>query len=135
MSAVLKPPAPAALSSVQAAAREKIWSMPLEDLHPADPQHFVDNVEGHIFDRLRAQDPVHYGRSPVPEVGNYWSVTRYQDIMFVDTHPELFSSDWSKGGITLFNVRKYALTGVDYVSAGALTHSAQPLDMSLKIVK
>ena len=41
----------------------------------------------------------------------------------------------ASGGITLFNVRKYAMTGVDYVSAGALTHSAQPLDMSLKIHK
>lgn len=40
----------------------------------------------------------------------------------------------ASGGITLFNVRKYALTGVDFVSAGALTHSAQPLDLSLKIV-
>ncbi len=103
MSAVLKPPAPAALSPAQAAARDKIWAMPLADLHPADPQHFVDNVELHIFDRLRAQAPVHFGHSPVPEVGSYWSVTRYQDIMHVDTHPELFSSDWSKGGITLFN--------------------------------
>lgn len=41
----------------------------------------------------------------------------------------------ASGGINLFNVRKYALTGVDFVSAGALTHSAQPLDLSLKIVK
>jgi nicotinate-nucleotide pyrophosphorylase (carboxylating) len=40
----------------------------------------------------------------------------------------------ASGGINLFNVRKYAQTGVDYVSAGALTHSAQPLDMSLKIM-
>ena len=103
MSAVLKPPAPAALSPFQAAARDKIWSMPLDELHPADPQYFVDNTELHIFDRLRAQDPVHRGTSPVPEVGSYWSVTRYQDIMFVDTHPELFSSDVTHGGITLFN--------------------------------
>lgn len=41
----------------------------------------------------------------------------------------------ASGGITLNNVRKYALTGVNYVSAGALTHSAQPLDLSLKIKK
>ncbi len=41
----------------------------------------------------------------------------------------------ASGGITLFNVRKYAQTGVNYVSAGALTHSAQPLDLSLKIQK
>lgn len=41
----------------------------------------------------------------------------------------------ASGGITLNTVRKYAQTGVDYVSAGALTHSAQPLDLSLKIAK
>lgn len=41
----------------------------------------------------------------------------------------------ASGGISLQSVRKYALSGVDYVSAGALTHSAQPLDLSLKIVK
>jgi nicotinate-nucleotide pyrophosphorylase (carboxylating) len=41
----------------------------------------------------------------------------------------------ASGGITLQNVRKYALTGVDFVSVGALTHSAIPLDLSLKIQK
>ena len=40
----------------------------------------------------------------------------------------------ASGGINLNNVRKYAQTGVNYVSAGSLTHSAQPLDLSLKIV-
>ncbi len=37
------------------------------------------------------------------------------------------------GGITLDNVRAYAEAGADYVSAGALTHSAKALDLSLKI--
>jgi len=41
----------------------------------------------------------------------------------------------ASGGITLFNVRKYAQSGVNFVSAGALTYSAQPLDLSLKIVR
>ncbi len=41
----------------------------------------------------------------------------------------------ASGGITLFNVRKYAHTGVNYISAGALTHSAQPLDLSLKVAR
>lgn len=45
---------------------------------------------------------------------------------------DLFETEAS-GGITLYNVRKYAQTGVNYISAGALTHSAQPLDLSLKI--
>lgn len=41
----------------------------------------------------------------------------------------------ASGGITIHNVRKVAQTGVDYISVGALTHSATSLDMSLKIVK
>lgn len=39
----------------------------------------------------------------------------------------------ASGGINLQNVRSYALTGVDYISVGALTHSAGSLDLSLKI--
>ncbi len=41
----------------------------------------------------------------------------------------------ASGGITLYNVRKFALTGVNFVSAGMLTHSALPVDLSLKIQK
>jgi len=37
------------------------------------------------------------------------------------------------GGITLETVRPYAETGVDYISVGALTHSASGLNMSLEI--
>lgn len=38
------------------------------------------------------------------------------------------------GGIKLENVRAYAETGVDFISVGALTHSAPAVDMSLRIV-
>jgi len=38
----------------------------------------------------------------------------------------------SSGGITLINVRDYALCGVDFISIGALTHHIKSLDMSLK---
>lgn len=38
----------------------------------------------------------------------------------------------ASGGITLINVRDYALCGVDYISIGALTHHISSLDMSLK---
>ncbi|HEY6866683.1 MAG TPA: carboxylating nicotinate-nucleotide diphosphorylase [Candidatus Eisenbacteria bacterium] len=37
------------------------------------------------------------------------------------------------GGLTLENARVYAETGVDYLSIGALTHSAPALDLSLEI--
>jgi nicotinate-nucleotide pyrophosphorylase (carboxylating) len=38
------------------------------------------------------------------------------------------------GGITLANVRQYAEAGVDFISVGALTHSAVAVDMSLRVV-
>ncbi len=41
----------------------------------------------------------------------------------------------ASGGIVLQNVRDYAETGVDYISVGALTHSAESLDLSLKVRK
>ncbi len=38
----------------------------------------------------------------------------------------------ASGGITIENVREYALCGVDCISMGALTHSVKSLDLSLK---
>ena len=38
----------------------------------------------------------------------------------------------ASGGITADNLVKYAETGVDYISMGALTHSVKSLDLSLK---
>lgn len=38
----------------------------------------------------------------------------------------------ASGGITLDTIRSYALTGVDFISVGALTHSVKSLDLSLK---
>jgi len=40
----------------------------------------------------------------------------------------------TSGGINLENVRAYAETGVDFISVGALTHSAPAVDLSLRIV-
>ena len=47
------------------------------------------------------------------------------------TIPDNFEVEAS-GGITLETIRSYAETGVDFISVGALTHSFQSLDMSLK---
>ena len=40
----------------------------------------------------------------------------------------------ASGGINLKTVRKYALCGVDYISVGALTHSVNNMDLSLKAI-
>ena len=39
----------------------------------------------------------------------------------------------ASGGVTLDSVREIAETGVDFVSVGALTHSARSLDVSLEV--
>ena len=41
----------------------------------------------------------------------------------------------ASGGITINNIRKYADSGVDFISVGALTHHIKSLDMSLKAIK
>lgn len=41
----------------------------------------------------------------------------------------------ASGGVNLFSVRSIADTGVDFISVGALTHSFESLDMSLKVIK
>jgi nicotinate-nucleotide pyrophosphorylase (carboxylating) len=66
-------------------------------------------------------------------------------IMFDNFEPDLIQQGLlivdrkmateASGGINLSNVRSYAITGVDYISIGALTHSVKSLDLSLKIVK
>jgi nicotinate-nucleotide pyrophosphorylase (carboxylating) len=41
----------------------------------------------------------------------------------------------ASGGIGLDNSRAYAETGVDFISVGALTHSARAADISMSIVE
>ena len=40
----------------------------------------------------------------------------------------------ASGGMNLETIRSYAETGVDYISIGALTHSAKAADMSMRII-
>jgi nicotinate-nucleotide pyrophosphorylase (carboxylating) len=50
-------------------------------------------------------------------------------VRSADPRPETEAS----GGITLETIRHYAETGVDFISVGALTHSAPALDLSLRL--
>ena len=51
------------------------------------------------FRTLRAKAPIQY--VPESKFGPYWSVTRYRDIVEIEGKPEIFSSSWDLGGITL----------------------------------
>jgi cytochrome P450 len=75
----------------KAAAREHAYSIPLDQIQVADPHLFATDTMWPYFERLRKEDPVHY--CPVHEFGPYWSVTKYNDIMAVDTNHGAFSSE------------------------------------------
>ncbi|PZQ65426.1 MAG: cytochrome P450 [Phenylobacterium zucineum] len=75
-------------------ARDEAYSIPLDQINPANPERFRDDTIWPYFERLRKEDPVHYtADSGWEDVGPYWSVTKYNDIMAVDTNHEVFSSE------------------------------------------
>jgi cytochrome P450 len=74
----------------KAAAREHAYSIPIEQINVADPYLFANDTMWPYFERLRKEDPVHYCAEH--EFGPYWSVTKFNDIMAVDTNHAAFSS-------------------------------------------
>jgi cytochrome P450 len=79
-------------------AREHAYSIPLSEINVADPELFRSDTFWPYFERLRKEDPVHYQANH--EHGPYWSVTKFNDIMAVDTNHTVFSSE---PGITIFD--------------------------------
>ena len=74
------------------------WTIPLDQIDVSDSRLFQDDVWPDWFARLRRDDPVHLTTDS--QFGPYWSVTRYKDIMKVETNPKVFSS---AAGITLLD--------------------------------
>ena len=69
---------------------EDPYSVPIEELNPIDGRLFQMDIHEAHFKRLREEDPVHMNELPV--TGRYWSITKFDDIMYVDKNHELFSS-------------------------------------------
>ena len=91
-----------AVDSHQKAAADKAWSIPLDDIDVSQPELFRTDSFWPYFDRLRKEAPVHYCKDSM--FGPYWSVTRYNDIMDIETNHSVFSSAASLGGITIRDV-------------------------------
>jgi cytochrome P450 len=91
-----------AQDEVQRAARARAYSMPLSEFHPGAPELFRSDTLWPYFERLRNEEPVHF--CTTSPVGAYWSVTKYHDIMHVDTNAAIYSSDVRLGGIMLRDV-------------------------------
>ena len=77
-------------SGLLEAARTEAWSAPLEEIDVSLAERFRDDTIWPFFERLRQEDPVHY--TAQSRFGSYWSITRYQDILQVDSNASVFSS-------------------------------------------
>ncbi|MDG1946156.1 MAG: cytochrome P450 [Halioglobus sp.] len=67
------------------------YAIPLHKINIANPFLFQRDIHHKWFKRLRDEAPVHY--CPESFFGPYWSITRYEEIVKVDTSHELFSSE------------------------------------------
>ena len=76
-------------------------SLALDQIDVSDIELWRTDSFWPYFERLRREDPVHYCKDSF--FGPYWSVTRFNDIMAVDTNHEAFSSEASLGGITILD--------------------------------
>ena len=71
-------------------ARDEALATPLDKIDVSRSERFAVGAHWPFFDRLRAEDPVHYCADS--DFGPYWSVTKWKDIMEVETNPQVFSS-------------------------------------------
>jgi cytochrome P450 len=106
----------------QKAASDRASSIPLEQFNPGDPELFRTDTFWPYFDRLRQEDPVHYCKDSM--FGPYWSVTKYNDIMDIETNHAVFSSATSLGGITIRDVAP-DLRLESFIAMDQPRHSAQ----------
>ncbi len=94
----------------------------LDTLDLVDPEIWRQNKMWDRFARLRREDPLHW--TPESVVGPYWSVTRYKDVMTIDTDHTRFSSDARNGGIVL-GAPAPEFQATSFITADEPVHSIQ----------
>jgi cytochrome P450 len=116
---------------------ENPWTMPLEAIDVSQPRLYQDDVWEDYFARLRRDDPVHW--TEVGMYGSFWSVTKYKDIMAVDTNHNVFSSDATMGGIAIRDVpmdfRKPSFISMDPPKHDAQRKVVSPIVAPMNLAK
>ena len=97
-------------------------SMPLESIDVSNPKLFQDDIWHPYFARLRREDPVHYTENGM--YGSYWSVTKYREIMQVETNHQVYSSRSDLGGITITD-RPSAYRRASFIAMDPPRHDEQ----------
>ena len=94
----------------------------LATLDLVDPEIWRQDKMWDRFERLRREDPLHW--TPESVVGPYWSVSRYKDVMAIDTDHERFSSDAKFGGIVLGPPTE-SFDATSFITSDEPVHSTQ----------
>ena len=79
-----------------------ISSIPIDQFDVSDPKLYQDDTYYPYFERLRREDPVHFQKDGL--YGSFWSVTKFKDIMTVETNHKIFSSRSDLGGVSLLEI-------------------------------
>lgn len=96
---------------------------PIEAIDVTDYGLYTEHRWQPVFERLRREDPVHYcANSPF---GAYWSITRYKDIVTVEALPDIFSSSWEYGGITVNDGQDNELKLPMFIAMDRPQHTAE----------
>lgn len=66
-------------------------TLPLTEIDVADPKRFELDCWQPLFSRLRKESPIHY--QTVGDLGPFWSISRFDDIVEIEKNPEVFSSE------------------------------------------
>ncbi|MES5485410.1 cytochrome P450 [Bradyrhizobium sp. INPA03-11B] len=104
---------------LEARGDEGACGIPLGNLDVSESKRFQDDSIWPCFERLRREDPVHYCQdSPY---GPYWSITKYRDIVAVDTNHKVFTSE---RGVTIVDVPEEHWTP-SFIKMGPPKHGEQ----------
>ncbi len=74
-------------------------TLPLDAIDVSNPLLYQNDIWHPYFERLRREAPVHYTQDGM--YGSFWSVTKFKDIMQVETSHQIYSSEAKLGGITI----------------------------------
>ena len=83
----------------------KLESNEVDPLDVSRAELYTEHKWQEPFRRLRAEAPVFWCQNS--EFGPYWSVSSYKAIQHVEALPEIYSSSWEHGGITIADRDQY----------------------------
>jgi cytochrome P450 len=97
-------------------------SLPLDKIDVSNPKLYQEDTWYPYFERLRREAPVHWCQDGM--YGSFWSLSKFKEIVYVETHHQIYSSESKHGGITITD-RPTELRGRSFISSDPPYHGEQ----------